>query len=103
MNLIRQLPPPVIALVRTGLSLSTFPQALVALIANVFDSNPSNVTVELDVPSGFISVQDDGEGFGDLTLAGMRYCSSRFQLPQATAKQLLVSQQVSIGVTHPLI
>ena len=103
MNLIRQLPPPVIAQVRTGLSLSTFPQALVALIANVFDSNPSNVTVELDVPSGFISVQDDGEGFGDLTLAGMRYCSSRFQLPQATAKQLLVSQQVSIGVTHPLI
>ena len=76
--MIRQLPSCVIDKVRTGVSLSSLPQALVALLANSLDAHPTNILVELDVPNGFISVNDDGEGVqGDLNLVGRRYCTSK--------------------------
>ena len=76
--MIQQLPSSVIDQVRTGISLSTLPQALVALLANSLDAQQTKILVELDIPNGFISVHDDGEGVQeDLNFVGRRYCTSK--------------------------
>ena len=78
---IAALPPALVSSLRSGVSITSYAQAVVEVVANSLDAGASTVRVDLNPAAFGFSVADDGQGVQPacMQLLGTRYCTSKLR------------------------
>ncbi|MEW5319857.1 MAG: hypothetical protein WDW38_010978 [Sanguina aurantia] len=78
---IQQLPPELVSVLRTGISIDTMLRAVVEVVANSIDAGSRNIRVKLDLPNDSFSCMDDGCGIQAASfqsnVGNVRYSTSK--------------------------
>ena len=88
---------------RSGIAVTSLPQAIEELVANSLDADARTITVSVHLAALSFTVADDGTGVRatDFPLLGTRYCSSKTDLPPLPTSEGLLHPQFPSPLPPP--